>query len=68
LDRLPQNMRTIRAHEGRYLDAVNHGIRACLGLGFGPDRIDAGIGAATLREFLDALLNIFLHEIQSDGA
>ena len=27
LDRLPQDVRTIGAHEGRDLDAIDHGIR-----------------------------------------
>src|SRR3954464_15324117 len=46
VDRLPEDMRPVGAHEGRHLDAVDHGVETGPGIGFGADRVDAGIGAA----------------------
>ena len=61
-------MRAIGSHEGRDLDAIDHRILACHGVRLGADRIDAGIGAAPLRELLDALVDILFHKIERDGA
>src|SRR4051812_16908030 len=68
VNRLPQNMRPIGAHECRNLDAVEHGI--CTGhcLGLGADRIDTRIRAPAFGQFHDPVVDIFLHEIEGLGA
>ena len=38
------------------------------GVRFGADGVDAGVGAAAVGQFLDALVNVLLHEIDGDGA
>src|SRR5215210_3488107 len=40
MNRLPQHMRPIRAHEGRHLDAINYRIEAGRRVGLGADRSD----------------------------
>ena len=37
-------------------------------VGFGADRVDAGIGAAAVGQFHDAVVDILLHEIERLGA
>src|SRR5690606_38308822 len=65
---LTQHMRSVRAHKGRHLYPVDHSVEAGIGQRLGANRIDAGVGAATLREFLDPVVNILVKEIDCDGA
>ena len=44
-------------------DSIDHGIGAGPGLRLGPHRVDAGVGTASLGHFLDAVVDILLHEI-----
>ena len=68
MNRLAEHVRPIGAQEHRDLRAVQHGIEARRGMRFGADGIDAGIGTASVGQFLDALVNILLHEIDGDRA
>jgi hypothetical protein len=52
-------MRPIGPHEGCNLYAVDDGIEGGGGLRFGADGIDAAVRAATLGQFLDALVDVF---------
>src|SRR5215211_2033900 len=67
LNGLAQDVRPVGAHEGCYFDTVHDRIRARLGFGLRADRIDAGIGASAIRQFLDAVVNVFFHEIERCG-
>ena len=49
------------------LDPVEHGVGARSGIRLGADRVD-GIGTAAMGEVLDAVVDVFLHEIDGDGA
>jgi hypothetical protein len=60
-------MRPVGAHKGGDLDPIDHAIRAGGGLGLGSYRINAGIGAASARQLLDALINILVLEIDHGG-
>jgi hypothetical protein len=67
LDGLSEHMRTVGAHEGGDLDAVDHAVGAGGRLGLGADRIDTRIGPAAFGQFLDALIDIVFLEIDADG-
>ena len=68
MDRLPQHVRAIGPHESSHLDAIHHRIEARSGLGFGADGIDAGVRAAAVGQLLDAIIDVFLLEIERQGA
>src|SRR5438105_3313147 len=61
MDRLTKDMRTISAHEGRNLDAIPAGVEACRRFSFCAHRVDAGIGAAPLRQLHDAVVDVLFH-------
>ena len=64
MDRLTQHMRPVRAHEGGDLDPVPARVEAGARIGFGADRIDAGIRAAAVRQFLNAVIDVLFQEIE----
>jgi hypothetical protein len=65
---LPQHMRPVRSHEGRDLHAVDDGIDARRGVGFGSHRVDAGICTAAFGKLLNPVVHILVHEIDGNGA
>jgi hypothetical protein len=68
VNRLPQNVRSVGAQEGGVFHAIPHGIEARFRLRFGAHRIVAGIRAAPVRQFHDAAVDVFMHEIERPGA
>ncbi len=68
VDCLTQDMRPVGAHEGRDLYPVDHRVEAGIGERLGTDGIDAGVCAAALGQFLDAVVDILVEEIDGDGA
>ena len=68
VDRLPKNMRSVRSHERRDLDAVDDGVEAGAGVRLGADGIDAGVRTAAVGHFLDPVVDVLFLEIQRDGA
>src|SRR5215204_1009866 len=68
MDCLTQYVRPVRSHEGCNLYSVHDRVGACHGFGLGADCVDAGIGTASLGEFHDPVVDVFLHEIERFGA
>ena len=52
LDRLAQHVRAVRSHEGRDFHSVDQRIEAGARFRLGANGIDAGVGAATVGQFL----------------
>jgi hypothetical protein len=65
---LTQNVWAVRSHERRDLDAIHDSIEAGCDIRFSSDGIDAGIGAATIGQFLDSVVDVLLLEIERHGA
>jgi hypothetical protein len=61
-------MGTIRTHEGSNLDPVNDRIKSGRRVGLSADRVDAGVGATSACEFLYAVVNVLVLEIDNRGA
>jgi len=68
VDRLPQNMGTVRSHEGRDLDAIHDGIEAGPDIRLGAYGIDACISSAAIGHFLDPVVDVLFLKIQCNGA
>jgi hypothetical protein len=64
VDRLPQDMRTVRPHERRNLDAVDDGVEAGADVRLSADGIDAGVSTPPISKLLDPVLDVFLLEIE----
>ena len=68
VDRLSQDVRTVRSHERRDLDAVDDGVEAGAGVRLRADRVDAGVRTAPIGQFLDPVVDVLLLEIERCGA
>ena len=68
MDRLPQNMGTVRPHERRDLDAIDDGIEARADVRLRTDGIDTGVCAPAIGHLLDPVVDILFFEVQGDGA
>src|SRR4051812_19549373 len=64
MSRMTQHMRPIGPHKSGDFHAIEDRIGAREGVGLRTDGVDASVGASTVGEFLNPIVNILLAEIQ----
>jgi hypothetical protein len=63
MDCLAQHVRPVRSEINRRLHPIEHRIGARGRFGLGSNRVDAGVGAASVGQLLDALVDVLFREI-----